>query len=495
MSSWRSVPRRLTFRLTFSYLVFYTILLALVGVAFRNILITVQQSQVRDSLEADWAALRLYLQPDENGASWNWDPGDNEQEFDVERLRRVFMLADKDGKVIEISPTYRVIGEESQAEIQTVLRNGKPGWATRHDPWGTAYLIRSGVFSSGDKERYYVAIGRSLLVNQALVSRFTLRYFTLLPVIVCFGGLLGWYLSKRSLRPLRDVARTSESITATNLNLRIPLRGADDELDQLIDTFNRMIERLESNFQQMRQFTTDVSHELRTPITAVRGELEVALMRARSKEELLESIQLALDETERLSNLVRAMLALSHAELGQTVLHKRRLDLSTVAAGILDMYRIPAEEASVNLITDLTAHSEAEVDQTQFERLVSNLLSNAIKHTPGGGNVTLSVKPAGRSVQVIVEDTGCGIPPEHLPHIFDRFYRVPGQQHSVERGLGLGLSFSSWIVKAHGGTINATSKPGEGTKFTVTLPAAPERLRRNTVQPGPQRREPSNSPG
>ena len=184
------------------------------------------------------------------------------------------------------------------------------------------------MFSEDGERRYYVALGRQLSLNEALVQRFTLRYFASLPVIVFFGGLLGWLLTKRAMQPLHDVVRTSESITGANLYLRIPVRGAGDELDRLIDTFNRMIERLENAFQQMRQFTTDVSHELRTPITAVRGQLEVALMTARGEEELRDAIQAALEETERLSNLVKAMLALSHAESGQTILRRQRLDLA-----------------------------------------------------------------------------------------------------------------------------------------------------------------------
>jgi two-component system heavy metal sensor histidine kinase CusS len=229
-----------------------------------------------------------------------------------------------------------------------------------------------------------------------------------------------------------------------------------------------MIGRLENSFQQMRQFTTDVSHELRTPITAVRGQLEVALLTARREEELRDAIQAALEETERLSNLVKAMLALSHAESGQTVLRRERLDLAVLAGDIAEQYRILADEAGINLVTGLPAGCEAAVDRTQFERLVSNLLTNALKHTPAGGEVRLTLKPLASAVELTVEDTGCGIPPQHLPHIFDRFYRVPGA--SSQRGLGLGLSFVAWIVRAHVGRIEASSEPGRGSKFVVRLP-------------------------
>jgi signal transduction histidine kinase len=220
----------------------------------------------------------------------------------------------------------------------------------------------------------------------------------------------------------------------------------------------------------MRQFTTDVSHELRTPITAVRGQLEVALMTGRREEELRDAIQVALEETERLSNLVKAMLALSHAESGQTILRRQRLDLAVLAGDILEQFRILADEAGIRLVAELPPGCEAEVDQTQFVRLVSNLIANAIKYTPSSGEVRLRLKPGPASVEVAVEDTGCGIPSPHLPYIFDRFFRVPGADAGSERGLGLGLSFVAWIVSAHGGKIDVMSQPGRGSRFVVSLP-------------------------
>ena len=472
LGPWRRIARGLGFRLTASYLVFFALLLVLIGVGFRNMLGRIQQAQLREGLDGDWAALRGYLQISQNGVAWHWDPNDAQEEFTVERLRRVFLLTDRDGKVIDMSPAYRVIGPDSPAEIKAALKLRELVWKTRYDSQGGAYMVRSGMFSEDGQHQYYVALGRSLSLNEALVQRFTLRYFAALPVILFVGGLLGWLLTKRAMQPLHDVVRTSESITGANLSLRIPLRGAGDELDRLIDTFNRMIGRLEDSFQQMRQFTTDVSHELRTPITAVRGQLEVALMTARREEELRDAIQAALEETERLSNLVKAMLALSHAESGQTVLRKQRQDLSVLAGDVLEQFRILAEEAGVGLVADLPPGCEAEVDRTQFERLVSNLLSNAIKYTPSGGEVRLRLKPGTASVELAVEDTGCGIPSQHVPHIFDRFYRVPGADSGSERGLGLGLSFVAWIVSAHGGKIEVSSQPASGSRFVVTLPRA-----------------------
>ncbi len=462
--------RRLGFRLTAGYLAFFTFLLIFVGLSFRSTLITIQESQVKDFLEEDRAALDGFLRQTGAGLAWDYDANNPQDSFLVERLRRVFMLADQDGNVLDVSPAYRVIGLEPPSEIQRVLRSSEPVWRTRRDPWGTDYLIRLGAFIAPDGKRYFVAQGRNMALTEATAAQFTWHYFSALPVIVLVGGLLGWFMTKRGLQPLNQVALTSDSITSSNLSLRIPLRNAGDELDRLIDTFNRMIERLENSFQQMRQFTADVSHELRTPITAVRGQLEVALMTAQGEEPLRDAILTALEETERLTDFVKAMLQLSQAESGQLVLRKEPQDLCALALDILDQYRLAAEEAGLRLVTKLPPQCVAEVDRIQFERLLSNLLSNAIKYTPSGGEVRLELWSNDYRVEMTVEDSGRGIPSEYLSHVFDRFYRVPSTDSSVTRGMGLGLSFVAWIVKAHSGRIDVTSAPGKGSRFVVTLP-------------------------
>jgi signal transduction histidine kinase len=234
-----------------------------------------------------------------------------------------------------------------------------------------------------------------------------------------------------------------------------------------------MIERLEASFQQIKQFSTDVSHELRTPITAIRGQLEVALFTAKTTEQYREAMFNALQDIDRLSQIVRALLLLSQAESGQVVLQKSRLDLCEIVRELVEQFQIPAEEAGVHLAADLAGECFADVDRVQIERMITNLLSNALKFTPAGGQVRVSVRRFDQAVEMAVADTGTGIPTESLPHIFDRFYRVPGSgtAPSPEQGLGLGLSFVAWIVKAHNGKIEVDSAPGKGTCFTIKLPA------------------------
>jgi len=290
-----------------------------------------------------------------------------------------------------------------------------------------------------------------------------------LPITLFTCALVGWYSAGRGLRALQSVEKAAQQITGSNLGLQIAKRGADDELDRLIDSFNQMSGRLKASFDQMRQFSTDVSHELRTPLTAIQGQLEVALFTANRKEQLQEAIENALQDVERLSNLVRALLLLSQSESGQIPMNKSAVDLGKLVGELVDQFQIPAEAANVKLSSAGREPVLCEADRTQIERVITNLLSNAIKYTPAGGWVRASAENDGMNVRLIVEDSGVGIPRDHLPHIFDRFYRVPDP--NPEKGLGLGLSFVSAIVKAHGGEIHVESNIGKGSRFEVTLPA------------------------
>ena len=304
-----------------------------------------------------------------------------------------------------------------------------------------------------------------------MLRRFRVNLLVFLQVALVACALVGWYSAGRGMRALRAVESAAQKITGSNLGLQIPKRGADDELDRLIDSFNQMSGRLKSSFDQMRQFSTDVSHELRTPLTAIQGQLEVALFTATRKEQLQEAIENALQDVERLANLVRALLLLSQSESGQIPMNKSMLDLGRLAGELVDQFQIPAEAAEVKLMHTTRQTVLCEVDRTQVERVITNLLSNAIKYTPTGGWVRAWVENDGRNVRLIVEDSGVGIPRDHLPHIFDRFYRVPDP--NPEKGLGLGLSFVSAIVKAHGGEIHVVSDVGKGSRFEVTLPSGP----------------------
>ena len=464
-------------RLTLSYVIVFTLLLSLIGLFFNTELRRIYDNQARELLTEEWGAIRGYLRFDNAGAPiWFYDPQDPEETFIVERLRRVYLLTDAEGRKLEVSPLYQSeLGLDDPARIRRMAHSAVPVWSVRRGATGIPFIVRSGPIVDGNR-RYFLAIGRSLADTNLVVDEFTRKYFIGVPLLIFLGSLIGWFFAGRALQPLDEIAATAQRITGSNLTAQIPLRGAGDELDRLIESFNRMIRRLEASFTQTRQFSTDVSHELRTPLTAIRGQLEVALFTSTTVEQYREAIVNALEDTERLSQTIRALLLLSQAESGHLALQKTTFDLSEVAADIVDQFGIPAEAADVELTSSLAPNCLVTADRVQVERLISNLLSNAVKYTPPGGEVRVTADCSGPEVEIAVADTGVGIPADHLPHIFDRFYRVPdvnpAQDRTAERGLGLGLSFVAWIVKAHDGRIEVESRAGEGSVFRVRLPAA-----------------------
>jgi len=485
----RHLTRGLRFRLTAGYAILFALLMVGTVFIFRERLAYTVNAEAHDLLEQEWAAMKGYLhiekvptrgrnaEHEPCGAykpSWEYDKVDPDEDFAVERLRRVYLLTDAKGCVMEVSTIYQSIGIEPPRVIEAAIQRGQPVWNRRVSPHGIPYLIRGGVvYDDKHHSAFYVAVGRPMDEGEKILKRYTWMYVGLIPLSLLCGCLLGWFLTGRALMPVMQVAQTAQRITGSNLSLRIPSRAAGDELDYLILTFNRMIERLESSFRQIRQFSTDVSHELRTPITAIRGQLEVALFTAKTVEQYRDATLNSLQDIERLSQIVRALLLLSQAESGQLTLQKTRLDLSAVVRDIVEQFQIPAEGARVVLSADLPPDCRAEVDRVQIERMLSNLLSNAIKFTPAGGRVHVALRSSPEAISIDVEDTGCGIPEEHIPHIFERFYRAPAPEGCAnsEPGLGLGLSFVAWIAKAHGGTIRVDSAPGKGTCFHVSLPA------------------------
>ena len=468
--------RGLRFRLMLSYVLFFTVLLVVIGLLFRKTLESQMEGDVHAALQDEWDLAKSYLKFENQRPEWIADPTWPEEAFIVSRLRHVYLITDENGAVLDDDETYEAIGIDSPDEVKRVLQLPDPEFHSRPDRNGVPYLIVAGHVQDKDGRRYFVAMGRTLGPTRSTVLKFTRTYFALLPGLVLVSALLGWAVAGSAVRPLHLVANTAQNISGSNLSMQIPLRGAGDELDHLIDSFNRMTARLNQSFEQTRRFSTDVSHELRTPLTAIRGQLEVALFTAETSEQYRDAMVNALEDVEKLSNIVRALLLLSQAESGQLALQKEPLNLSESARNLVEQFQIPAEEKGLTLSADVTRDVIISADHTQIERLMSNLLSNAIKYTPTGGQVKVRVGPAEAIgwVQLVVEDSGLGIPAENLPHIFDRFYRVRNASAAAAPGLGLGLSFVSWIVDVHGGRIEVASTVGEGTRFTVLLPAMAE---------------------
>ncbi|HEY1949386.1 MAG TPA: ATP-binding protein [Bryobacteraceae bacterium] len=462
-------------RLAGIFLLLLAVVLAVVGIVGTATQRRVIENQGNQILADELGALKGYIHIEGGKPNWFVDRSDPEENAAYAQLDDVFVLANDQGELDALSsidPALSQLGNRQTilSELEQLAKTREPLMKTIISTDRVRYQIISGTLTDKDTgRRWYIAEGRSLAADDAIIRKFRRNFLIFLPIALLACAVVSWYSAGRALRALQSVDSAAQQVTGSNLGLQIPRRGADDELDRLIDSFNQMSSRLKAAFDQTRQFSTDVSHELRTPLTAIQGQLEVALLTGKTKEQLQEAIENALTDVERLANLVRALLLLSQSELGQLPTHKSVLDLGELMEELVDGFQIPAEASNVTLKHTTKGKVMCAVDRTQIERVITNLFSNAIKYTPAGGWVKACAETAGSNVRLIVEDSGVGIPPDHVAHIFDRFYRVPDP--NPEKGLGLGLSFVATIVKAHGGSIQVESEIGKGSRFEVLLPA------------------------
>jgi signal transduction histidine kinase len=268
-------------------------------------------------------------------------------------------------------------------------------------------------------------------------------------------------------------ARTAESISLANLQRRLPAYYGKDEFGTLAATLNRMIARLEEGIKRLQQFTQDAAHELRTPLTILRGELELAYQDEDANEETSAWLQRILDRVIGLGQIVDNLMLLARSDSGDYPIRKIPFRLDAAVEEIFEDLQILAEGRPVAVQLQNGMAVEFVGDESLMRRLLLNLCDNAIKYTPHG-TIELSLKKVGTEIDLAISDTGRGIPPEDLPHIFDRFYRVDKARSSDTGGSGLGLAICKWIVAAHGGKIEVKSRLKKGTTVRVSLPLKPE---------------------
>jgi heavy metal sensor kinase len=291
------------------------------------------------------------------------------------------------------------------------------------------------------------------------------------PVAVVVSAGLGFLLAQKALAPLKQLNRLTREITAERLDRRLPVANPSDELGTLTQTINAMIGRLEHSFAEVRRFTADASHELRTPLTAIRTEAEVALQRplnAAEHQQLLGSI---LEECERLTRLTDQLLTLSREEAARPQAPGQMLDLGGLVAAVVETMRPLAEAKKLRLTISPNGTIKVPGDEARLRQVFYNVLDNAIKYTGEGGAIDVQISERDGHALLSIRDSGIGIAPEHLPHVFDRFYRVDKARSRADGGSGLGLSIVQSIVQAHGGRIDLVSAVGQGTTCTITLPS------------------------
>ncbi len=315
-----------------------------------------------------------------------------------------------------------------------------------------------------------IQVGMSLQSVTETRLRFLLIMAVLLPVGLVLAGSGGLLLARRALKPVERMTVAAHRISAERLTERVEETGAGDELDRLAKTLNEMLGRLDTAFSQIRQFSADASHELQTPLTILKGELEVALRHSRSPGEYRDTLRSALEEIDRIAQLVEGLLLLARAEAGVLRMDRQPVDLAEVVYEVRRRVETLAASRSIQLRMDTVEPVTIRGDRERLGRLLLNLADNAVKYTEPGGSITLALRRLGDSAELSVSDTGMGIAPEERERIFQPFYRVVDAHSSFEGGSGLGLSIARSIAVAHGGSVRVESEPGGGSVFRVLLP-------------------------
>jgi signal transduction histidine kinase len=345
----------------------------------------------------------------------------------------------------------------------------------------------------------------------ALIRR---MFYLALPGALMIAGLGGFLMARKSLAPVVAMSDQAERIGATNLHERFRVRDRRDELGRLALVFNELLSRLDASFKGMRQFMADASHELRTPLSIVRGEADIALSQDRSAAEYRAALEIIQDEAARLSSIVEDMLELARADAGQRPLNRSRFYVNDVVEECCRSMHVLSSAKGVAL--ELTPASDVSIvgDEDLVRRMLLGLLDNAIKYTPAGGSVGVKINrrpaPGGRAgpsgvepdsrgrqaaglaggsnvagsgvnilegpaaAEIEISDTGIGVPADVASQVFNRFYRGAQARTEHPRGTGLGLAIARWIAESHGGSITVSSRNGEGSVFTISLPAESE---------------------
>ncbi len=316
---------------------------------------------------------------------------------------------------------------------------------------------------------FIIQIAKPLYEIEKTLTRLGLIIAVIIPMGVALACFAGWILAKRFLSPVDQMIQQARKITAAYLKSRLPRTFTQDELDRLAETLNEMIDRLEASTRAVQEFSSNVSHEFKTPLAIIRGEIDLALRRARSQEDLQRTIGVISEEVDGLIRLVDDLMFLVRNDAKQLSLQKKDLSLVPVLEQVLRLYHERASLAGIELLLEAPTAPRVFGDEIYLKRLFTNLLDNAIKFTEANGKVIVRVGISGSgSVTVNVEDTGIGIDSETLEKLGTRFYRA--DQARSKEGAGLGLSIVQAICNAHQGVLRFESLPGQGTRVYIELP-------------------------
>ena len=299
----------------------------------------------------------------------------------------------------------------------------------------------------------------------------TFKYVLVIAIVavIFLAGIGGLFLASRVLKPVEQITRTAQQIEESDLSQRIAIKN-DDELGRLASTLNDMIARLEEAFNRQRQFTADASHELRTPLAIMQAEATLALSKERTEADYKKSLETISQESTYMSSVIGKLLFLARSDAGKEQLSFEDVDLKDLITGLSTNVEALATDKGIKFTVDAQENLVVSGDKVKLRQLFINILENAVRYTPADGNISVSLVRKDDSALATISDTGIGIPPEHLPHIFERFYRVDKARSRSDGGVGLGMAIAKYIADSHSGKIEVASQVGKGTTFSVSIP-------------------------
>jgi heavy metal sensor kinase len=387
-----------------------------------------------------------------------------------QKVAELVMIYDADGVLMErLGPNVEI----DKAFVEGVLF-GKSSFTSVARPSGPDVRLYAAPYNFDSRTRLAIVVGRlpNDILNVLGIFRIVILNSALLVIILAGAG--GLFLADRALKPVERITDIAKGIGEGDLNRRIDVE-TDDELGRLASTLNGMIGRLQEAFKKQQQFVADASHELRTPLAIIQAEASLVLEKTRSQEEYEKSLELVSQEVAFMSDVVGKLLLLARSDSGGEPLDFEYINVTDLMTELSQDVEALAQENGLHFSLDPMDSMKVLGDKTKLRQLFLNILDNAIRYTPKGGSITGSLeRKDGRAVASIT-DTGIGIPPEHLPFVFDRFYRVDKARTYAEGGTGLGLSIALSIAKMHGGAIEVESQPGVGTTVRIALPLADTR--------------------
>ena len=321
--------------------------------------------------------------------------------------------------------------------------------------------------------RIVIGVAQVMTARARMLTDARLALGVGLPALLVAMSVVAWWLAGRGLAPVDAIVTRAREIGATNLNARLPVVNADDELGRLSAVLNDLLSRLEDAFEAQARFAADASHELRTPVAVISGESEHALARGRSPEELLDAIRVIRSESQRLRSIVDDLFFFARVEGDEVRLQRSPLHLEDLVEDSVRALRSVAAAGEVSLQWSGVEGARIDADESMLRRAIDNLVTNAIKYTPAGGRVSVTVVDDGNTWRVDVADTGPGIAPDAQARLFERFFRAGDARAIASRdGAGLGLAISRWIARAHGGDVVLAESSPQGSRFSLQVPKA-----------------------